>query len=90
VQTGFGRTSDQLVGPHIDATPATDEVSLAYMIFTLIQQWEIHSKGTVKWILSSHACFSKSRRWNREGDCLKEVTIEGSGKQKHGRKSEDF
>lgn len=80
---GFGRTSHLPAGPHVDATPAGRKSALP-VVFTLIQQWEIHSRGTVKGILSSHAVFAKSQRWGRGGDCLKGVTIAGSGKQKYG------
>lgn len=59
------------------------EVSFA-MIFTLIQQWEITLQGNCEMDPFSPCCFSKSQRRNREGDCLKGVTIEGSGTQKHG------
>lgn len=77
-----------VAGPHVDATPVGRK-SVLPVVFTLIQQWEIHSRGTVKGILSSHAFLAKNQRWDREGDCLKGVTIEGSGKQKPGS-LEDF
>lgn len=41
-------------------------------------------QGNCEGMLSSHAFLAKNQRWDREGDCLKGVTIEGSGKQTHG------
>lgn len=83
VHMGFGRTSDQLAGPQTDATPAADG-SLFRYDFYLNSAVGNTLQGNCEMDPFSPCCFSKSQRRNREGDCLKGVTIEGSGTQKHG------